>query len=252
MSELQKRIAKTQRREAAGGFGFGAAKREQPRAMLVAVLVKDADAAKAAAAAGADVVILAGHDAAGAAKAIKPLDKLCAGARLDSLDEAGAKALVDAGCDFVVSPLEKTASAAVDTEAMGQVVVASDDHTDTMLRALPPLGLDALYVDGATDATTLDKQLELVRLSSFSSNPLMVTVKPEATVGELRVLRDSGASVVVLAMGTTAAQVGQLVQTLKAVPAPKKAKSEGGPMAIVPSMGKQAEAEEEHDHEDDE
>ena len=245
MSELQKRIGKTQRREAAGGFGFGSTKREQPRAMLAAVLVKDSASAKAAVEAGADVVIVDGHDAPGAAAAIKPLEKVCSGAKLASLDEAGARALREAGCDFVISPLDKTASAAVDTEEMGQVVVASDDHTDTMLRALPPLGLDALYVDGANDATTLDKQLELVRLSSFSNSPLMVTVKADATASELRVLRDSGSAVAVLPLGTSAANIAKLVETLKSVPAPKKAKSDGGNMALVPSMAK-------HDEEEDE
>ncbi|MFN0148130.1 MAG: hypothetical protein ACKVT1_16615 [Dehalococcoidia bacterium] len=245
MSELTKRIGKTARREASGGFGFGSAKREQPRAMLAAVLVKDTASAKAAIEAGADVVILDGHDAAGAAAAIKPLSKVCAGAKLAVLDEAGAKALRAAGCDFVISPLDKTTSAAVDTEEMGQVIVASDDHTDTMLRALPPLSLDALYVDGANEATTLDKQLELVRLSSFSSSPLMVTVKADATASELRVLRDSGSAVAVLALGTSAANVSKLVETLKSVPAPKRAKSEGGAIALVPSMAKHDEDEEE-------
>lgn len=244
MSELQKRIGKTQRRQAAGGFGFGSARREQPRAMLAAVLVNDTAAAKAAVEAGADVVIIDGRDATGAAAAIKPLDKVCAGAKLATLDEAGAKALRDAGCDFVISPLDKTASAAVDTEEMGQVVVASDDHTDTMLRALPPLGLDALYVDGANDATTLDKQLELVRLSSFSSSPLMVTVGADATASELRVLRDSGAAIAVLPMGTSGADIARLVETLRVVPSPKKAKSDSGAMALVPSMGKRDDEEE--------
>lgn len=249
MSELQKRIAKTLRREASGGFGFGSVKRVQPRALLAAVLVKDAPAAKSAVEAGADVVIIDGQDSKGAAAVIKQLGKMCAGAKLAALDEAGASVLSAAGCDFVVSPLEHTASAAVDTEKMGQVIIASEDHTDTMLRALPPLGLDALYADGVNDATTLDKQLELVRLSSFSGNPLMVTVKPEATVGELRVLRDAGAAVVVLPVGVSAANIGKLAETLKAVPPPKKAKAEGGAMAIVPSMGQRAEEEDDETEE---
>ena len=253
MSELQKRITKVQRREVAGGLGFGAARREAPRAMLLAVSVKDTAAAKAAVEAGADVVVIDGLDAKAAAAAIKPLEKVVAGARLTSLDEAGAKALHEAGCDFAISPLDSTASGAVDPEKMGQVVAPNDDISDTTLRALGPIGLDGLYIDRPIGAMTLGNQLELVRLASFASVPLLVTVLAGASMEELRVLRDSGTAVVVAPVGTTAAQVGALIEMLKAIPAPKKG-SKGGDMAIVPSMAQRGADDEEEgddDHDDE-
>ena len=252
MSDLGKRIGRVMRREISGGMGFGAARREQPRAMLLAVLVGDGKAAKAAIEAGADVAIIDGLDAGKAAAALKPLAKLCTGARLANLDEAGAKLLKDAGCDFVISALDTTDSAAMDTENMGQVIVTAPDISDTTLRALPPLGLDALYVDREPGSMTVARQLELVRLASFSSTPLMVQVTATASVSEMRVLRDSGAVAVVAPAGTTAEQLKALVEALKAVPAPKKG-SKGGDMAIVPSMAQRGGGEEEEEGgEDDE
>ncbi len=250
MSELQKRITKVQRREISGGLGFGAARREAPRAMLLAIAAKDTATAKAAIEAGADIVIIDGLDAKAAAAVIKPLEKMCAGARLSALDEAGAKALHDSGCDFAISPLDSTASGAMDPEKMGQVVAPNDDISDTTLRALGPIGLDGLYIDRPIGAMTLGNQLELVRLASFASVPLLVTVLPGASMEELRVLRDSGTAVVVAPVGTTAAQVATLVEVLKAIPAPKKG-SKGHDMAIVPSAAQRGGGEDEGDEDDD-
>ena len=251
MSDLGKRIGKVIRREITGGMGFGAARGEKPRAMLLAVLATDGPSAKAAVDAGADLAIMMGLAATAAAAALKPIEKACTGALLASFDEAGAMALRAAGCDFVISPLEATSSAAVDPESMGQVISSTADVSDTTLRALGPIGLDALYVERSAGAMTLAQQLELVRMSSFSSTPLMVRVEASASISELRVLRDSGAAVIVAAAGTTEAQVKGLIEALKAVPAPKKG-SKGGDMAIVPSMAQRADSEEEDGGDGDE
>lgn len=236
MSELQKRIGRIQRREGPR-IGFGAVAREQPRAMLLGVAVTDAKAARAAAAAGADAVIVRG-DAQSAATVIAALreEKLCAGAQVEALDDAGAERLRAAGCDFVVSTLEGTAATAVDSEQMGQVLALAADVDDNTLRALGPLGLDALFVDRAGIPTTLRGQLELVRLASFSGTPLLVTVSGSATPGELRVLRDSGGVMIVPPTGTTTEDLQALVAALKAVPAPKRARRDGQEMALVPSL----------------
>jgi hypothetical protein len=254
MSQLQKKISRIQRRETAS-IGFGHVTREQPRAMLLAVLVKDAAAARQAIEAGADAVILRAADAAAAAKAIQPLaaEKAIAGAWLDRLDSAGAEALKEAGCDFVISPLEGTESAAVDTDKMGQLVVAADGVDDTTLRSLGPLGLDGLFVQRPTGAMTLATQLGLVRLASFASAQLMVTAEPSASVSDLRVLRDSGAVAVAAPEGTTPAQVKALVDLLKAVPAPRKGNKggDGRDIALVPSLASHGHEEEEDDDDDD-
>jgi 2-keto-3-deoxy-L-rhamnonate aldolase RhmA len=253
MSQLQKKITKTQRREGTT-MGFGAASREQPRAMLLAAIANDARSAKAAAEAGADVIIVraAAASATGIVESLAA-DKLTIGVWSEALDEPASNALSKAGCDFVVSTLEGTASAAVDTERMGQLVVASESMDDSTLRSLAPLGLDGLFVDRPSGAMTLAQQLALVRIGSFASAQLMVTIDAGASVSDLRVLRDSGVATVVVAAGTSADQIKGLIESLKAVPAPRKGRDHGREMAIVPSLaaGKHEEEEEEEEEDDD-
>lgn len=251
MSQLQKKMHKNQRREGPG-IGFSAAVREQPRAMLLVALATSNAGAREALAAGADAVVLR----APAESAVAQLDgvasdRVSVGVMTDALNESAAAALAKAGCDFVISSLESTESAAVDTERMGHILIADEGAEDNTLRALAPLGLDALYVNRKAGGMMLAHQLGLVRLSSFSSTPLLVPVDPGASVSELRVLRDSGVGAVVAAEGTTAEQLKTLIEALKAVPAPKKSRREGGEMAIVPSQAAAHAAEEDDDDEDD-
>lgn len=238
MSQLQKAIIRTQRREVTGGLGFGQVRKEQPKAMLAGVAASGEAAAKALLAAGADLVLIRAKDAAGALKALKSVasGKSCVGVQVSALDAAGAEALHKAHCDFVVSPLDSTAAAALDPEKMGHVLIGSADLDDTTLRAMGPLGLDALYVELEAGAMTLASQLALVRLSSFSSTALLVAVNADAPIAELRVLRDSGVVAVIAPESTTVEQIESLIANLKAVPPPKKNKREGAEMAIVPSM----------------
>jgi hypothetical protein len=254
MSQLQKKISRIQRREGPG-IGFGLAAREQPRAMLLAALAADAGAGTAALDAGADLVIVQASDGAAAAKIVEGVagDKACVGARLNGLSGADADALAKAGCDFVISTLDGTDSSAVDTERMGQVVVAGAGIDDTTLRALAPLGLDALFTELPTGAMKLVDQLALMRLASFASAPLVVTIDPGASVADLRVLRDSGVAVVVAPAGASPSQITGIGDNLKAVPAPRKAKREGGDIALVPATANaHAHDEEEDDDDDDE
>lgn len=250
MSQLQKKIARVQRREGAS-IGFGAATRQEPRAMLLAALISGPDAAKAAVDAGADVVILKG-EATTQAKAVERLvaDKLTVGVWTDALDEAAAETLAKAGCDFVISSLAGTASAAIDTDRMGHLVIASEALDDTTLRSIGPLGLDGLFVERAAGAMTLAQQLALVRISSFASSQLMATISADAAVSELRVLRDSGVASVVLPMDASAAQIKKAVDALKAVPAPRRSRDNAREIALVPSVAA-GHAEEEDDDDDD-
>ena len=245
MSELSKRIGRTQRREATGGMGFHPAQRQAPRTLLLGVRVPDIAAAKTAIEAGADLVLLQDPDAKVLGSATTELGARNCGVEVQSLGEDTAEALHKAGIDFVVSPLSATASAAVDTEQIGHVVVVATDIPDSTLRSLGPLGLDALLVDGSASAPTLADQLELVRLSSFSSLPLAVTVEPGASVAQLRVLRDSGAVLAVAPAGTSADELKNLSEMIAAIPAPRKA-SRGGDMALLPSTAGHA-----HDEDDE-
>jgi hypothetical protein len=232
--------------------GFNRAVQEKPRAMLLGTIAADAASAKKGLDSGADVVIIRAADAAAAAKAIADVGstKACIGVQVPALDDAGAEALRKAGCDFVISPLESTSSTAVDSERMGHVVALPEVIDDTTLRALGPLGLDGLFVDKLDGTLTLASQINMVRLASFSSTPLLGTVAVKAPVAELRVLRDSGVAVVVAPEGTSAGDLAKLTESLKAVP-PKKSRRDGGDIAMIPAGRPAAEESEDDDDDDD-
>ncbi len=237
MSQLQKMIARLTRPRGPG-IGFGLATREKPRQMLLAVLVADVGAARALLAAGADFAIACAADSRAVKSLIEGLaaKDTTVGAWVSAIDAAGAEALRAAGCDFVISTLDGTAADAIEPDKMGLVVAIEGQPTDSTLRALGPLGLDALLVEHQPGSMTLAGQLELVRLSSFSGSQLLVTVSPDAELPELRVLRDSGTAVVVTPEGTTPDQVNGMIDRLKALPPPRRAKREGQEMALVPAV----------------
>jgi hypothetical protein len=254
MSQLQKTIAKLQRRDGPA-IGFGPVSREQPKAMALIARVRSADEARAAIEAGADAVLFHFGDAATAAKALHGVagPKVAAGVLLDALSEADAETLRAAGCDFVVSPLETTDSSAVDTEKMGHVVIASESLEDNILRSLGPLGLDGLYVERPHGAMKLAGQLGLVRIASFASTGIIATIDAGASVSDLRVLRDSGVVAVVAPASSSPTDIAEIVTRLKAVPPPRKSRREGaGDMALVPTLKVAPDEEEEHEHEEDE
>jgi len=253
MSQLQKTIARLQRRDGPA-IGFGPVSREQPRAMALVATATTTAEAKAALDGGADAVIFRLGDAAAAATAMAGVagPKVAAGALLPALTESDAETLRAAGCDFAVCALETTDSGAVDPEKMGHVVIAHATVEDNTLRSLAPLGLDALYVERPAGPMKLSTQLGLVRLASFSGAGLMATIDASASVSELRVLRDSGVVAVVAPAGAAPADLSALGSRLKEVPAPRKPRREGGgDMALVPSVKSSAADDEDGEEEEE-
>jgi hypothetical protein len=220
--------------------------------MALIATARNASEIQAALDAEADAVMVEAASASEAASAMDGLatEKLAIGAIVPSLSTSDAETLRQAKCDFVVSTLDGTDSAAVDTEKAGQVVVAGEEMEDNTLRALGPLGLDGLYVRLASGSMTLGQRLGLVRLATFAATGLLVTVNEDAKAAGLRVLRDSGVLAVVAPAGASPEALKALSNELKAVPPSKKARHEGGDMAIVPA-GHPA-AEEDDGEEEDE
>lgn len=203
----------------------------------------------------ADVVVVSAEDSDGYLAATKGLDAgdTALGALLPSLEAQAASALSEAECDFAISPLAGTAAVAIDQESMGHVIGVTLDETEAVLRSIGPLGLDALFVEAESGELSLSRQLEFVRLASFTSTPLLVTVPAGLSVAELRVLRDSGVAAVILPAGSSADQLAELVENLKAVPAPSRGRSgSSGDVAIVPAAHSAAEELDPEPDEDDE
>lgn len=246
MTQLQKAIAKIQKRDAPG-IGFGQIRREQPKTILLAVEVADSAAATAALDAGADFFIASGLGAADLIKATGKADR--GGARVEALDEATADALKEAGALFAACTPANTKASALDADRLGFIAIVDPALDEQTLRALAGLGLDGLAIPATTIPETLADQLALVRLAQLGGAPVLAPVSATATTAQLRVLRDSGVAIVVAA-GASTEQVTALTAAIKALPPRKKGDSDGKDIAMIPAMGHKGE-EEEHDHEDD-
>jgi hypothetical protein len=253
MSQLRKKIERLQKRDGPG-MGFAHVARQQAAAMLLGVLGGDAKETRSAFDAGADFAVVRADGSRSAAQTVKQLagEGACLGAWLPSLSADDSETLREAGCDFTISSFEGTASVAVDPDRMGHVLqVPTEGVEDSILRALAPLGLDALLFEGEATGLSLASQLQLVRLSAFSGTPLIVTVSGEPSPAELRTLRDSGCAAIILVEDAAPSRVSALLETLKAVPPPRKAKREGPDVAIVPATGASNEHEDDGGDDDD-
>jgi hypothetical protein len=236
MSQLRKKIERLQKREGPR-MGFAHVAREQQPAMLLGVLASAPASARESLAAGSDFVIARVDNARGGVSFLQELaaEGACVGIWTTSLSLPDADTLLQAGCDFSVSSLTGTASAAVDPDRMGHVLeVPMDSLEDSLLRALGPLGLDGLLFQGEATGLSLAQQLDLVRLSAFSGTPLLVTLSSEPAPADLRTLRDSGCAAVIL-QEPSKQQITSALEALRSVPPPRRTRREGAEIAIVPA-----------------
>jgi hypothetical protein len=251
LSKLKKAIERAGKRDSTP-LGFTRVEQEKRRAMLLCVQANsDGDASKARDA-GVDVVMVATDDAGKAGAAIKAANGVVAGTVVADLSNDSAAKLAEAGVDFIASPFDKTAATAVDTGRTGHVIAIDGEHDDATLRALAPLGLDALLVDRGAEALTLQQQAKFVRVAQLTSTPLLFKVAPSIEVDELRVLRDSGGAGVVLPAGTSASDIEAVNKRLREVPDPRRG-DRSADVAVLPALlGRSHEHDDDGDEPDDE
>lgn len=235
MSKLGDRIKRVGRVEAAPmGFGVAAERRVAPSLLCLLRLDREqvgrvGDAAVAA----ADGVIVTGLDAGELRDAVKKVGDLSVGLRLENAERAAVADARGAGADFVL--LDERASAeAVLEEGVGLVLSVGTGTSDTELRVLAGLPLEALEVPAVREPLTLRGMLELRRLSLMSQTPLLVEVLPEIGASGLQVLREAGAAGVIVD-GKHADKVTALREAVLALP-PRGRRREERAEAILPPL----------------
>jgi hypothetical protein len=236
MSKLNDLIRRALRAEPAP-IGFGAGAQKPAPTMLLAALAGDhwSRAAAEAIAAGADALVLAGRpgdkelaEAIGAADG-KPCGLIAADATADQLAKLRA-----AGLDFAVLDLQ-TPSAALQEEELGMVLRVRDDLTDFQLRAIDSLSVDALYLERETGASTIARQLDLLRVSGLARKPLLVAVRGDAQQPDLLSLRDAGVVAVAVDLGErgAAGALRRLRGVIDGLPRRKPRKRGEGEVSLV-------------------
>ena len=224
MSKLSDAMRRALRREARP-IGFAASATRPIPTMLLLARVQGAAEAGEAAAQGADAVITtsAGHLPRGTDAAIWGTEALVEG-------RAGARALREAGADFLVFADDATDASVLLEEDLGFIMRISLDAEDTFLRTVESLPLDALLVPGLEGALTVRRTLDLRRLTAFARKPLILPVTPAIDGTALEALRDCGVIGAVVEGAAGAAALRPKIDAL----APRRRPKDGRSVSVLP------------------
>ncbi|HEV8574430.1 MAG TPA: hypothetical protein VGR43_06945 [Dehalococcoidia bacterium] len=228
------------------GFAAKAAPAAAPTLLcLVRLASNEANKAEEAVKKGADAVIIDGGDAG----RVKEFAKKAAGALLGARPQDGEResvsSLQQAGADFVVLDAESGMAEALLEDNVGFVLVSREQGEDTRLRLLGDLNLDALISPAPDENLTIERLLELRRVSMLSRTPLLVEVAADADASRLQALRESGVAGVIID-GSSLGKLAKLRETIASMPKRGHKREERGD-ATVPSAASMAY----HDHDDD-
>jgi len=193
--------------------------------------------------AGADALLIyadkASLTAESAQKTAKAHGDIPWGVYLEESGEA-TKALIDAGCDFIVfSPTARINDLPQD-EKTGKIVQVDSSMDDGLLRAVNDLPADAVLVtDVLENSETLTMhQLMIYRhLANFIAKPLIVPAAVDITEAELKALQDAEIDGVMVEMDGE--NLKELRQTIGKLP-PRSAKKRGKAGVLLPHMPSEA------------
>ncbi len=230
------------------GFAARAALAAPPSVLCIVRLASnEANKAEEAAKKGADIVIIDGGDSGKVKEFAKKAPDLLLGARPQKTERENIASLRQAGADFVVLETEAGLAEALLEENVGFVLDFRGEAEDTRLRLLGDLGLDALITPAPDGTLTIERLLELRRVTALSRTPLLVELSADADASRLQALRESGVAGVIID-GSSLSKLGKLRETIAALP-PRGRRREERSQAVVPSAA--AVAYTDHDEDDD-
>jgi hypothetical protein len=246
LSEAIKRAGRTV--PAPLGFAARVAAAATPPTMLcfVRVASNEANKAEEAAKKGADVVIVDGGDEGKIKEFAKKAPSVLLGVRPQKSERENIASLKQAGADFVVLETDSGLAEALLEENVGFVLMAREQAEDTRLRLLGDLGLDAVITTVADGALTIERLIELRRVSALARTPLLVEVSADAEASRLQALRESGVAGVILD-GSSLGKLAKLRETIASLPARGKRRDERSDAMLPAGVGAAAG----HDHDDD-
>jgi hypothetical protein len=203
MSRLIDKITKSRQSEPQPmGFMLSKTAPEKTRLQLVASVGAEILEKCTPALAKADALILdiaRADDVADLEKASQVKDGPAAGGRLKATSAGTLKKAINSGCDFVIISIQAPINVTRD-EKLGKVLEVSTGLTDTLLRTVGELPVDAVIAieKEVEDVLTLNRLMELQRIVFLINKPLLVSVPLSFNSEELQALYDTGVSGVVV------------------------------------------------------
>jgi hypothetical protein len=160
---------------------------------------------------GADALLAPDESAEAVLKAVGT-GPVPVGVRLVKGDRGRVKALREAGADFVVLGEESAASALMEDQ-LSYILEVAEAPTDSDLRALEALPVDALLAPPVDGALTIRRSIVLRRFVAFARRPLMLPIPPDTDTADLEALRELNV-LLLLVPAAAAADVRERVAAL--------------------------------------
>ncbi|MBI4496302.1 MAG: hypothetical protein HY689_00150 [Chloroflexi bacterium] len=246
MSKLTEKLRKVGKSEPGPiGFGLFAPRAKTPQLLLLAELppAHDADAARQALADGADALLLGPTADLDRVKGVlAAAGEAPVGGGLEGHGVEVARALHEAGGDFLVLTSLDTPVAVLQLDGPAKLLEVDPDWGDTVLRAVEGLPLDAVLLRVAGPCT-LATWLTCLRVAGLTRRALLVALPGPVDGDALTSLRDAGASAVVVEPAAVAA-ARRLIDTL---PSPKRRREHAEALLPAAPQRTPAPSEEEDD-----
>jgi hypothetical protein len=226
-------------------MGFRKAEeQEKPLSMLVAVELtgKPEDELKEAATTGAAAGILdpSGLTAAALVKYLKVKVDMPVGLVLGGGKTGSGSKPEGSDIDFVVFDMNLPVRSLAGNESgvVGRVLSLEMSMEAGLLRSVHGLqpAVDAVLVNLRVPAMTVETLMNCHRVADFTGQHVIAFVPAKLTAAELTALRECGVKCLVMPAGSTAADIGAMLDDIRALPKPQKKKEKKG-VAIVPRLG---------------
>ena len=221
-------------------------------ALVALVSEHHAQGVSDAVAAGADALLLAGKlNEKELAETVAAAEETACGLLTNDADAKEIAQLSEAGLDFLAVGTGSPASV-LQQQELGIVLQLTGDFTDIQLRTIEALSVEALYADNGSAVITIQRQMEVQRLTGLTRKPLMLKLPADTGQETLLCLREASAALAVIDMKDRNAldELRRLRGVVDELPARKPPAREDSPGVFVPQAIAQAPSEDDDEAED--
>jgi len=187
------------------GFGAGQSALKSPKMLLVSSLARGAVDNLADYVGGADAGLLHISRSGSGVKTLREISGAAPdvtwGGWLRDNSEAAVKRITQAGLDFIVFPPASTPLAVLQDDEVGKIIEVEPSVSEGLLRTVSELPVDAVLIasEPTEDSSLTWHHLMLFRrFAGLLTKPLLVSIPPAVTAGELQALLEAGVRGVVV------------------------------------------------------